>query len=180
MLLLVELKKFTQESKITVFGIIITFIMSAYSLYLQHKEDVELNVIANFYGTTTLGENIEHRLTFINSGNTPISVESVYASIKKPTGEVVNSKIDILQPFVIPKQDMKVVNLNHILVGKGLRGLHHTAVSFSVIDSKGVMHKHSFELGRLTIGGSISDGKFQYPPSLKLNLLTGALTKIKT
>lgn len=177
--LLEELKKFPQENKITIVGIVVTFIMSASSLYLQYKTDIELSVIANFYGTTTLGENIEHRLTFINSGNTPISVEHVYASIKKPNGDVVNSKVDIIPPFVIDKKDMEVINLNHILIDKGVRGLHTTTVSFSVIDVNGVIYKHSFDLGKLTIGHKITDGKFKYPPSQKFDLLDGSVVKLK-
>lgn len=178
--LIEELKSFSEENKITIIGIVVTFLMSSYTLYLQHKADIELSVIANFYGTTTLGENIEHRLTFINSGNTPISVEHVYASIEKTNGDIVNSKIDVIPPFVIDKKDMEVVNLNHILIGKGIRGLHKTVVSFSVIDVEGKIYKHSFNLGQLTIGNEITDGIFKYPPSQKFNLLDGSVSKLKT
>ncbi|MCG7540586.1 hypothetical protein [Pseudoalteromonas sp. OF7H-1] len=178
-MLIEEFKKFTQESKVTIFGIVITFLMSSYALFLQYKEEIELSVIANFYSTTTLGENIEHRLTFINSGNTPLSVERVFASIKTPQGKTVNSEVDIIEPFVIPKKDMLVVNLNHILIGKGIKGLHKTAVTFSVIDSNGKIYKNNFELGQLAIGNSIKNGQFQYRPTQKLNLLTGEQTTIK-
>lgn len=172
-----ELSNFSKENKITIAGIVITFLMSAYSLYLQHKIEISLEVISNFYSTTTLGEKVEHRLTFINSGNTPIAVESVNASIKKLDGEIVNSKIDVIPPFVIDKKDIKVIDLNHILIGKSVSGLHKTGISFSVVDANGEVHKSTYDLGQLSIGDNITNGKFKYP-SYKFDLINGTRRKL--
>ncbi|WP_158658157.1 hypothetical protein [Agarilytica rhodophyticola] len=164
------LTEYTRDNKINITGILITFIMSAVSIYLQYDIEIELDVISNFNSTTTLSEKVEHRLTFINSGNRSIAIESVSVDIKKPNGQIVNSELDIIQPFVLDAKMMKVIDLNHILINKDVSGFHATAISFSVIDATANIHRSSFDLGVLNIGGKYNDGSLRYP-SYRFNLI---------
>lgn len=177
MILKDELKKLKEESKITLSGIVITFIMSFISLYMQYNEKTELSVIANFYGTTTLAETLDYRLTFVNSGNTPVSIEHVYARIESSESNDSNSKIDLITPFVIEPRGMKVIDYHHELFKSKIRGASNIYIAFSVVDVNAKLHKNTFNLGELEIGSPLLKQDFKIK-SLKMNLITGSQSTI--
>jgi hypothetical protein len=170
---LAKFKSLSNEVKIAFLGIFITFAMSSYSLYLQNNESVSLKGIIKFHGTTTLSENVEYRLSIINSGNTPVSVYRVHFGVIDSEGDTVNSIVDVIEPFSIEPRKIKIIKLSRYLIGTKLRGLHKLNISFEVVDVDGNIYTNTFMLGKINIGGNLLNGGFQLP-SYKVDLISGA------
>lgn len=160
------------EAKISFIGIAVTFFLSSYSLFLQYSDSVELNGIVKFHGSTEFSENVQYRLSVINSGNTPVSVHRVHFSISNTNGETLNSKVDVIEPFSLKPGSIEILKLNQHLISTGLKGLHQIAISFEVVDINANVYTNKFTLGQIDIGGDFVDGNFRLP-SFKIDLISG-------
>ncbi|MEW6990464.1 hypothetical protein AADZ91_07210 [Colwelliaceae bacterium 6441] len=169
--------KMSSEVKAAYIGIVVTFCISLYTLYLQNNEAIEFKAIVKFHGTTTLSESVEYRLSLINSGNTPISIQRVHFGIVDLQGQTVNSKTDVIKPISLKPKSIEILSLNRYFMNTDLRGPHELEISFEVVDVNAKVYVTSLNVGQISIGQNLINPNTRLP-SFKVDLISGTFEKL--
>lgn len=153
-------KQLSKELRITIYGVLIALALGvwgiAWDIYTHFNIDVELTALVAMNNTTINQTKAVYRVIFINSGNRPMAIQSVWAKQKNSSGASENNKPDVMTSDIVKAGDMLIRDIAHDLATSNQRGEFVSNLRFVTVDVNGVTYDVNFDFQTLSVGTHVS------------------------
>ena len=177
-------KKITEQNpeiRVTMYGVIVSLIIGIsgiiWELYAHFNIDVEFSALVSLNSVDEYQTKATYRIIFINSGNRPIAIQSIWAHQIDKDGKLINSKPDVFKSQVVKAGDMLVKDIVHDLSTPNKRELFSSELRFISTDVNGDIYDVSYHLQSFSVGSHVTKERPLFY-SYKINLLNNDIQKL--